>query len=202
VVARWAIPGVPLTPTRVVLDSGGTSVIVQRVSPSMLGARAGGRAGLAAAAIDVVKALVPTLVATAWLGDEAAAVVAAAVVVGHVVPVGHLREGGFGMSPVLGAVAALEPLGLVVVILAAIVVATVIGSPFFGTEVWVAFLPIWGWVVGDGWFVGFSLVAASLYLWTSRSEMAGAFRAWRADDRPWFSRWSDYWEYPVYEPVE
>lgn len=202
IVAARVIPGVPLSPTRVVLDDDGTAVVVRRVSPSMLNARAGHRAGLAAAAIDIAKALVPTSVAQLAAGEVVAAIVATGVVLGHVVPVTNPQTGGFGMSPIIGTMLVLDPLGLALAIAAAILVATAVGSPFFGTEVWVAFIPIWGWFRTDWPLVAFSTVTAALYLWTSRHELVGAVRSWRSDTRPWFGRWSDYWEYPVYEPVE
>lgn len=203
VVAARVVPGVPLSPTRVVLDDRGNEAITTGVSSSMLGARAGSRAGGLAALIDIAKGFVPVVVAQ--VATDAPAVVgltAIGVVLGHVVPLGHVREGGYGMSTMIGVALAVDPLGLAVVITVAIVVAALAGSPYLGSELWLVLLPVWFWIDGEPWLAVATGLCALLYAVRGWSEYRPAWQSWRTDPRPWFGRWSDYWEYPIYEPIE
>lgn len=203
VVAARVIPGVPLSPTRVIFDDRGNEVLTTGVSSSMLGARAGSRAGGIAALIDIAKGFVPVLAARVTTDDPAVVgLVAIGVVVGHVFPLGHLREGGYGMSTMIGVALAADPLGLVVVIGIAIVVAALVGSPYVGSELWLVLLPVWFWLGDEPWLAVATGLGGVLYLMRGWSEYRPAWRSWRTDPRPWFSRWSDYVEYPIYEPVE
>ena len=63
IVGRVWAPGADLSTSTVVLDGTGTSVETVGVSASSLQARAGAAGGLRAAAIDIAKALFPTLTA-------------------------------------------------------------------------------------------------------------------------------------------
>jgi hypothetical protein len=202
-VAARVIPGVPLGPTRVVFDDRGHEAITTHVSSSGLAARAGSRAGGIAGLIDIAKSLIPVLGARFLVDDPVfTAMTAIGVLIGHAFPITHPREGGYGMSVMVGLGLALDPIALLVAIVVSLGVASVVGSPFVGMELWIGLLPVWFAYDGEPWFALATGIGALLYVMRGWSEYAPAWRAWRSDPRPWFARWSDYWEYPVYEPID
>jgi glycerol-3-phosphate acyltransferase PlsY len=201
-IARLAGTG-DLERTTVVLDGTGSSVETHGVSPSALMARLGARAGLISGAIDILKALIPTLVARLAFPDSPEAVlVATAVLVGHVYPVYHRFVGGYGISPLLGGLVVLDWRAPLVAIVLLAVVGIILGSAFVGIESWpLALIPWFSWQ-GSGWLAAYALVANAIYWWRSRGEAMAAYRSFRRDQRPWRQRVADFKKYPDYEIPE
>jgi glycerol-3-phosphate acyltransferase PlsY len=200
IVGRVWAPGRDLNRTRVVLDGTGASVITRGVSPAALQARAGGAGGLRAAAIDILKAFLPTLAARLlWPDGPEMFLVAAGALIGHAYPVYHRFIGGFGISPLLGALLVIDWRAPLVAIAVLAVVGFVFGSAYLGIETWPVGLVPWFIWQGDGWGVGLAGLANLIYWWRSRSEPVAAFRAWRRDERPWRDRIRDFTRYPDYE---
>lgn len=192
-----------LTRTRVVLDGSGSSVETHGVSPSALQARQGGKSGLPAGAIDIAKALLPTLVARLiWPDTPEYVVVAAAALVGHVYPIYYRFVGGYGISPLLGGLVVIDWRAPLVSIALFGVLGLIAGSAYLGIETWpiglIAYFALWG----DGWTVSYALVANVLYWWRSRAEAIGAIRSFARDPRPWRERIGDFKKYPDYEVPE
>ncbi len=76
---------------------------------------AGRRWGMVVSILDIAKAAAITLVFRALAPDEPAYLAAATfVVAGHIWPVWGPRQGGFGISPMLGGVGVVDPLALLV----------------------------------------------------------------------------------------
>ena len=195
----WAA-GRDLNRTKVVLDGTGASVIIRGVSPAALQARAGGAGGLRAAAIDILKALVPILAARLlWPDGPEMFLMAGGSLLGHAYPVYHRFLGGFGISPLLGALVVIDWRAPLVAIGALAVVGFVFGSAYLGIETWPVGLIPWFIWQGDGWGVGLAVLANLIYWWRSRSEAVAAFFAWRRDARPWRDRVRDFARYPDYE---
>ncbi|NND04115.1 MAG: glycerol-3-phosphate acyltransferase [Acidimicrobiia bacterium] len=189
-----------LSTTRVVLDGTGSTVETHGVSPSSLQARGGGRAGLPAGAIDIAKALMPTLVAAVLWPDSPEAVFAAAgALVGHIYPVYHGFLGGYGISPLLGALVVLDFRAPLFAIAVFAVLGLILGSAFIGIEMWtLALIPYFVWQ-GDAWTIGFAVLANLLYFWRSWDETVAALKSWSRDPRPWPDRVGDFKKYPDYE---
>ena len=189
-----------LSQTTVVLDGTGTRVDTRGVSPSSLQARGGGRLGLPAGAIDIAKALVPTLVARlVWPDSGEAVAVATGALVGHVFPLYHRFVGGYGISPLLGALAVLDWQSLVVAIALFAVIGAALGSAFIGIEMWpLALVPYLLWQ-GDLPTAAFAFLATILYFWRSWDETVTGLRSWRRDPRRWRQRLADFRTYPDYE---
>lgn len=189
-----------LTSTRVVLDGTGSSVETRGVSPSALQARQGGRSGLPAGAIDIAKAFVPVLAARLiWPDTPEDVLVAAGALFGHVYPVFHRFVGGYGISPLLGGLVVIDWRAPVLAIAVFALLGLIAGSAYLGIETWplglVPYFAIWG----DGWTVGYAVLANALYWWRSRHEAVGAIRSYRRDDRPWRQRIGDFKKYPDYQ---
>lgn len=93
------------------------------VSASAVGLRYGARWGVLVAVLDGLKALIPTLAAQALFQEQAVVLaVAAGVVVGHVYPVYHRFHGGRGQACTLGALLAIDPVAVPIVVLGAVIV--------------------------------------------------------------------------------
>lgn len=189
-----------LTRTLVRLDGTGASVETRGVSASSLQARGGAKAGLPAGTIDIVKALIPTLVVRlAWPDSPAHIVVAAAALIGHVYPAYHRFLGGFGISPLLGGLLVVDWRAPLVAIAVFALIGVVLGNAYLGIETWpIALIPWFAWT-GDGWAVAYAVVANTLYWYRSRDEAMGALRSLRRDPRRWRERVSDFKKYPDYE---
>jgi len=203
IVGRFAAPGRDLSRTRVILDGVGNEVVAVGVSSSMLRARAGDRAGLAAAAIDILKALLPALAARLlWPDGPEDVVAAAAAVIGHVLPIHHRFAGGFGMSPLMGGLLVVDWPSLPITVGVGAVVGIALGSAYLTTDAWpILVIPWFAWR-GELWGLGLALVANALYWWKSGREASGAARAWRRDSRPWRKRLADLKHYPHYSALE
>jgi glycerol-3-phosphate acyltransferase PlsY len=200
IVGRVWARGADLTETRVVLDGTGAAVTTHGVSPSALQARAGAAGGLRAGAIDILKAFIPVLVfRLVWPDGPEHVAAAAAALVGHVYPIYHRFVGGYGISPLLGGLLVVDLPALVVAIAVFGLAGLAVGNAYLGIEAWPIGLIPWFAVFGDGWGLAYALIANLLYWWRSRVEAAGAFRAWRADARPWRQRVADFRTYPDYE---
>lgn len=192
-----------LSSTKVVLDGTGSSVETHGVSPSALQARQGGRSGLPAGAIDIAKALVPALAARLiWPDTPEHVLVAAGALVGHVWPVYHRFVGGYGISPLLGGLFVIDWRAPLLAIALFAVLGLIAGSAFLGIEAWpVALIPYFA-IWGDGWTVGYAVLANAIYWWRSRQETIGAWRSYRRDPRSWRQRIGDFKKYPDYEVPE
>jgi glycerol-3-phosphate acyltransferase PlsY len=200
IVGRVWAAGRDLSRTKVVLDGTGASVITRGVSSAALQARAGGAGGLRAAAIDILKALLPTLAARLiWPDGPEMFLVAAGGLIGHVYPVYYRFVGGFGISPLLGALLVIDWRAPLVAIAVFAILGLVLGSAYLGIETWPVGLVPWFLWQGDGWAVGLAVLANLLYWWRSRSEAIAAARSWKRDKRPWRARVRDFARYPDYE---
>ncbi|MDX1450548.1 MAG: glycerol-3-phosphate acyltransferase [Acidimicrobiia bacterium] len=198
--ARLVGRSIEFGPTEVIVDGAGSSVVVDGVSPSMLRAREGDSAGLRAAAIDIAKAAVPALVARIVWGRSSAAAAGTGAVLGHVFPAHRGFRGGFGMSPLMGAMAVIDPVGLVVTIIGGMAAGAAAGSAFAMTDIWPALTIPWFRRRRDGSGLAFATASAAVYFWRSRREMMAAWKGWRTDDRPWIERVADITTYPAYRP--
>jgi glycerol-3-phosphate acyltransferase PlsY len=186
----WSSTEVTLSPT-------GASVSVDAVSPSMLNIQRGKRAGLLAGGIDIGKALVVVLAFRLLVGPDAAAIAGLAVVAGHVLPVYHRFRGGFGVSPLLGTLVVLDPVGLAVALVAGAVLGLIIGSAFAMTEAWPLAYPFWAVAIGARpTYVALGIGAATLYVARCWPVWHAALATHRADQRPWRERVADVRHYP------
>ncbi len=105
--------------------------------------------------------------------DWLACTCAAAVVVGHVYPVWYEFRGGKGMATLIGAVAMLEPMALVPVIVVWLCSVMVTGYVGLGTMLGAAALPVYFVAtrgLGDPLFL-YGLVMAAFIVYTHRSNI-------------------------------
>ena len=115
IVGERAAPGQDLSVTSIDVRETGTTVEFRGITPTSVKEHAGGRAMMASIGLEAAKSAVPTLALRLMLpGTGAAAAAATGAVVGHVFPAWNGFRGGYGMSPMIGGLAVLDPAGLLV----------------------------------------------------------------------------------------
>jgi len=163
VVGRRAAPGEDLHVTTIEVRETGTTVEFHGITPTSVKEHAGGRAMMASIALEAVKAAAPTLVMRIALpGTGAAPAAASSAVLGHVFPAWNGFRGGYGMSPMIGGLAVLDPPGLVV--------TTGVVSAGIGAArdrrlmmIWPVTVPVWGAFRHRRDLVAFGLAANVVY---------------------------------------
>jgi glycerol-3-phosphate acyltransferase PlsY len=114
-VGARVVPGQDISVTHIDVAETGTTVEFHGITPTSVREHAGTRAMAVSIVLEAAKALVPTLAARLALpGTAAAPAAATGAVLGHVVPVFSGGRGGYGMSPMLGGLLVLDPLGFLV----------------------------------------------------------------------------------------
>jgi len=164
VVGQRAAPGDDLSVTRIEVRETGTTVEFHGITPTSVKEHAGGRAMMASIALEAAKAAVPTLAMRLALpGTGAATAAASSAVVGHVFPAWNGFRGGYGMSPMIGGLAVLDPTGLLV--------TTGVVSAGIGAVrdrrlmmLWPVTVPVWGALRNRPDIVAFG-VAANVVYW-------------------------------------
>ncbi len=184
--ARIALPGEDISETEFPDRETGEVWVYRGVSATSVLDRAGWKWGVFVIVGDTLKAFVPTLLLR--LDDPESfwfAVVAIAVMAGHVWPVWWRFKGGRGQACLFGATLAIEPVAVLVVALA----GSVLGVLAF-TSVYVARnvgpLLLAPWFAIDGWGpdVAFGLGIGLIYLLVSRGDVAEEWRIRRARGIP------------------
>lgn len=201
IVARLSRAAFDVEDMTVIVDGTGATAEARGVSPSTLYARAGAKGGLSAAAIDIAKAFVPTLGATLTFTQEphVPVLVASAALIGHVFPIYHRFNGGFGISPLLGGLLILDPWSVPATISLFALAGLILGSAYVGIEMWPVGLLGWFTIFGDTWELGYAVLANVIYWSRSWRELRAAIHSWRRDPRPWRERVADFKTYPDYE---
>jgi glycerol-3-phosphate acyltransferase PlsY len=115
VVGRFVARESDLFSARLPVASEDKGVEMQGISATSVSITAGRRWGLLVSVLDIAKAALVTLAFRLMAPDEPAYLVAATfAVAGHIWPLWHRFRGGFGISPMLGGVAVVDPFALLV----------------------------------------------------------------------------------------
>jgi glycerol-3-phosphate acyltransferase PlsY len=177
VVGRRAAPGQDLSVTSIEVREIGTSVEFHGITPTSVKEHAGGRAMMASIGLEAAKAAAPTLAMRLVLPDTGAATAAAvSAVVGHVFPVWNGFRGGYGMSPMIGGLAVLDPTGLLVTtgVVSAAIGAVRDRRPMM---LWPVTVPVWGAIRNRPDIVAFGLAANVVYWARLVPELRRSLRA-------------------------
>ena len=191
-IAGRTIPGEDLSTTAYPVDERGSVLVSRGVSASAVRARAGARWGAATAVLDILKAFIPTLgFAVAFPGEPAAVVAATAAVLGHVWPLYHRFQGGFGQSPIIGGLLALDPLGLLASMASMLGIGALVADSLVAFEAWpIALLP-WALWRGDEWLLAYAVVVNAVYWHRMLPEVRQRIALYRTRPRGWRERWRE-----------
>ena len=145
--------------------SGGTTTLngIGATTASMLlGARVGGLISI----LDILKGLIPTLIVRMLFQDQKYfLIIGLAIVIGHIWPVYHKFRGGGGLSPALGALLVLDPIGILICVLLAFLIGIfllkeitfiLLGGPFLFV-IWIA-------IFNRNWFNIIFIIVLNLLL--------------------------------------
>lgn len=144
--------------------------------------------GVVVGVLDVLKGLVPTLVAGHLFGAHAAYAVGIAAVLGHIWSPFLRGRGGKGVATTLGAILGVHPwVALVVVVVFAVAVAltrwVAAGSIFGAFAMLVVAVLIWtGRAPGDAWTALWLMAIGLLVLARHRNNVLGWWRQRRLDE--------------------
>ncbi|MCU0264849.1 MAG: glycerol-3-phosphate acyltransferase [Actinomycetia bacterium] len=187
-VGERAAPGEDLDVTYIDVAETGTTVEFHGITPTSVKEHAGTRAMLLSIAMEATKAALPVMAARLLLpGTPAAPAAATGAVAGHVFPVWNRFRGGYGMSPMLGGLLVLDPVGLV---------ATTAGlSALIGLTrdrrlmmLWPVTVPLWGAARHREDLVAFGVVSNVVYWTRLVPELRRGLRSVLAVRRPGATR--------------
>lgn len=192
VVGRRVSFGADLSRARLEFHEG-SGVTVEGVSATSVSIVAGRRWGLLVVVLDMAKATAVTGLFRLAAPDEPAYLVAALfAVVGHVWPLYYRFRGGFGVSPILGGLLAIDPLALLVTIPLATAIGAVLADRLLVYDGWTLLLAPWFLFVRDDPSAAlYGLLVAVLYWWAMRVEVIDHMRRLRDGPRDWRSRFRD-----------
>jgi len=140
--------------TKLVVEGvdGGGRFESDSVSSGSVRLHLGNRYGCLVGVLDILKGAIPTLILKWWLPDQPYHLLAAGmVVVGHNWPLYYGFKGGRGVSPSLGAMLVIDPLGVVVTNILGLASDLFIRLPLLSSGVWLELMVPWTWIVGRSW---------------------------------------------------
>ena len=164
IIGERAAPGADLGVTRIEVPEMDTTVEFRGFTPTSVKEHAGSGPMAASMALEMAKAALPTLVAQLALpGTPAAPAAALGALVGHILPVWSGFRGGYGLTPMIGGLAVLDPVGLA---LTTGVVSGAIGVSHRAQLMlaWPVTVPVWAAVRGRRDLVVYG-VAANVAYW-------------------------------------
>jgi glycerol-3-phosphate acyltransferase PlsY len=150
VVAHLVNPTADLNQARMKKTETGEEGTVSGIGASTASAALGKKYGGVVASLDMLKAFIPVLLLRLFFPDQIFHLVYSILcILGHNYPIYYHFEGGRGLSPMLGSLLAIEPLGLIVCMLVGTLIAIFITQPHVSLILWFPLLAAWGWFVNN-----------------------------------------------------
>lgn len=150
VVARVVNPAADLNQARMKKAETGEEGTVSGIGASTASVALGKKYGGIVASLDILKAFIPVLLQRFFFPDQVYHLVYSILCIfGHNYPIYYRFEGGRGLSPMLGSLLAVEPLGLIVCMLFGTLIAILINQPHTSLILWFPLLALWGWFVDN-----------------------------------------------------
>jgi glycerol-3-phosphate acyltransferase PlsY len=150
VVAHAVNPAADLNQARMKKAETGEEGTVSGIGASTASVALGEKYGGIVASLDILKAFIPVLLLRLFFPDQVYHLVYSILcILGHNYPIYYRFEGGRGLSPMLGSLLAVEPLGLIVCMLLGTLIAILISQPHTSLILWFPLLALWGWFVNN-----------------------------------------------------
>ena len=171
-VVRLRHADVDITRIEVPLESGEVFVS-DSVSASAVRLTLGPRLGILTALLDMAKVAIPTLAVRLWAPEEPYfLIVAAAGLVGHVLPLYHGFRGGRGESAIYGGLLVIDPLAVVGTTILGMALGFLVGNILVLRWAGMVLLIPWLWLAtGSPWFLAYIVFVDAVYLLAMRPEL-------------------------------
>jgi len=166
IVAWFVNPKADLDKARTHQTETGETGTVSGIGASTASMALGKKYGFIVALLDMAKTFIPTVVLRSIYPDGSYHLLFGIfAIIGHIYPVYYRFQGGRGLSAMLGSLLAIDPLGLIVSMLAGTLLAMLINQPTTSLILWFPLLSIWAWTVRqDPAFIIFSVALLILFL--------------------------------------
>lgn len=152
VVARWVNPTQSLDEARRHRSGQGLEGTVSGIGASTASIALGKKYGGIVALLDILKAFIPVLFLLLYFpAGIYHFVFSIFCILGHNYPIYYRFQGGRGLSPMLGSLLVIEPVGMLVCMTLAVLLAIIINQPHTSLILWFPILGVWGWLVNDSW---------------------------------------------------
>lgn len=150
-------------------EAGTVSGIGASTVSSVLGLKYAGLVAL----FDILKALIPVILLRLLLpGQRYDLVFSLFAIIGHIYPIYYRFDGGRGLSPMLGSLLVIEPIGMITALLVATLLGVLINQPHTALFLWLPMLASWSWFVrGDIPALIYAILMMVLFLLAEIPEM-------------------------------
>jgi len=150
IVVWWVNPAYSLDEARRHRSSQGLEGTVSGIGASTASIALGKKYGGVVFLLDMLKAFFPVFLLSIFFPNQIFHLVYSIFcILGHNYPIYHRFQGGRGLSPMLGSLLAIEPLGLIVCMLLGTLIAILINQPHTALILWFPLLALWGWSVNN-----------------------------------------------------
>lgn len=166
VVARWVNPTRSLDEARRHHSDQGLEGTVSGIGASTASVAFGKKYGGIVALLDILKAFVPVLLLRFYFPDGIYHFVFSILcILGHNYPVYYRFQGGRGLSPMVGSLLVIEPLGMIVCMVIGVLLAILINQPHTSLILWFPIFGLWGWFINDDWALAvYAIVLLALFM--------------------------------------
>ncbi len=173
VVTRHVNPTINLDHARKHQAETGEEGTISGIGASTASIALGKKYGGIVALLDILKAFIPILSLRLVFPEQPQYLVfSITTILGHIYPVYHRFQGGRGLSPMLGSLLAIEPLGMLVAILSGTMLGILINQPHASLILWIPMLIIWSLLVrNDISLAIFSVMLLAMFLVAEISEI-------------------------------
>jgi glycerol-3-phosphate acyltransferase PlsY len=173
VVAKLVNPNADLDQARNHISDTGEAGTVSGIGASTASMALGKKYGGIVALLDMLKAFIPIIILRIAFPEQPYYLVFSIVVIlGHNYPIYYRFKGGRGLSPMLGSLLAIDPLGMIVAMVTGTLLAIFINQPPASLILWFPMLTVWSWLVRHNTPIAiYTIVLLVLFLIAEIPEM-------------------------------
>lgn len=144
VVARLVKPNADLDQARTIRSETNEEGTISGIGASTASIALGKKYGGLVAALDVLKALIPVLALQIIYPEQLYGLIFSIfAIIGHNYPIYYRFKGGRGLSPMLGSLLVIEPVGMIAALLASTMFGVLINQPQTSLILWFPLLTLW-----------------------------------------------------------
>ncbi len=144
VITRLVKSDVDLDAARMLKSDSGQEGTISGIGAYTASMALGGKFGGLVALLDMLKAFIPVLALRLLFPLQPYALIFSVLaVLGHNYPIYYRFVGGRGLSPMLGSLLVLEPIGMLAAMIVGMLIGILINQPATGMVIWLPVLTLW-----------------------------------------------------------